>query len=198
MSVEEMRSRIAQRVRQAIAESNIALSSAQRGQLDGLVGDITDSVLLEFDAMLGQVAPAAAQPARFAPQAPAPAADAGESGPGTRAAAAGDEEVLWEGRPFLSLGERYVITSERVRIITGVLAQDQEDIELVRVQDVDHTQGISERIFNIGDVLLRTADSTAPRMVLRNVTDPQQVHEILRRAVLNARRKYPFIYEQKM
>ena len=26
----------------------------------------------------------------------------------------GDEEILWEGRPFLSVTERYLITSERI------------------------------------------------------------------------------------
>ncbi len=194
MSVEETRARIAGRVRQAIAESNLAFSSAQRAQLEGLVAHITDNVLLEFDALLSHMAPAPAAPA----QAAAPAAPAAAAATPAPAASTDEETVLWEGRPFLSLGERYMVTSERVRIITGLVGRDHEDIELVRVQDVDHTQGISERLLNIGDIIMHTADASAREIVLRNVTNPDQVHEILRRAILNARRKYPFIFEQRM
>jgi hypothetical protein len=34
--------------------------------------------------------------------------------------------------------------------------------------------------------------------VLRNVTDPDKVHEIIRRAMLDARKRYPFVFEQEL
>ncbi len=124
----------------------------------------------------------------------------GQGAAGARApgGAPAEEEVLWEGRPFLSIGERYIVTTERVRIVTGVVGKDHEDIELVRLQDVDHTQGVGERILNIGDVVLHSTDRSKPDAMLRNVTNPEQVHEIIRRAMLNARKRYPFIFEQQM
>lgn len=193
MSVEETHARIANRVRQAIDASNIAFSTAQRAQLDGLVVQITNNVLLEFDELLSNMAPAPAAPV------PAPAATLPAAMTAPAAASGTDEEtILWEGRPFLSIGEHYVITSERVRIIRGVIGKDHEDIELVRVKDVDHTQGVGERLLNIGDIILHSSDTSLPDATLRNVTNPDQVHEILRRAMLNARRKYPFIFEQRM
>ncbi|HEX9118436.1 MAG TPA: PH domain-containing protein [Anaerolineae bacterium] len=193
MSVEETHARIANRVRQAIDASNIAFSTAQRAQLDGLVVQITNNVLLEFDELLSHMAPAPAAPV------PAPAATLPAAMTAPAATSGTDEEtVLWEGRPFLSIGEHYVITSERVRIIRGVIGKDHEDIELVRVKDVDHTQGVGERLLNIGDIILHSSDTSLPDATLRNVTNPDQVHEILRRAMLNARRKYPFIFEQRM
>ena len=74
----------------------------------------------------------------------------------------------------------------------------REDIELVRVQDVDHTQSLGERMTNIGDVIIRSHDPSNPEVILRNVTDPQGVHEILRRAVLEARRRYGMSYREEM
>ncbi|HZD10030.1 MAG TPA: PH domain-containing protein, partial [Candidatus Binatia bacterium] len=108
------------------------------------------------------------------------------------------EKVLWEGRPFLSLNTRYVITNERVRIVEGILGKDREDIELVRIQDIDQSQSISERLLNIGDILIRSHDTTNPQAVIRNVKDPQAVHEILRRAVLDARKRHKLVYREEM
>ncbi len=199
MSIEETRARIAARVRQALVESGISWSSAQKQQLDGLAAEIADRVLLEFDTLLETMPQPASRTAQAAgPSLPPPAVAAGMAQEAPGAQAPGNEEVLWEGRPFLSIGERYIVTTERVRIVTGVVGKDHEDIELVRVQDVDHTQGIGERILNIGDVVLHSTDRSKPDAMLRNVTNPEQVHEIIRRAMLDARKRYPFIFEQQM
>jgi uncharacterized membrane protein YdbT with pleckstrin-like domain len=96
------------------------------------------------------------------------------------------------------LRERYIVTNERVRIITGLVGRNTEDIEFIRLKDVDHTQGVSERMLNLGDIQLRSADPSKPMAVLRNVTDPDKVHEIIRRAMLDARKRYPFVFEQEL
>jgi hypothetical protein len=111
---------------------------------------------------------------------------------------AADEEVLWEGRPFLSLVEYYVISSQRVRVITGLVGRGFENIELVRIKDLDWSQGVGERVFGIGDIIVTSVDATEPRAVLRNVKHPEQVYEILRRAMLEARKKYHIIFQQEM
>jgi hypothetical protein len=197
MSVEETRARLSQRIRKAITESDIAFSTAQRGQVDQLVNQVTDAVLLEFDALLGSMM----RSGQFQPGqqgATPPLAQAQTPAATTAQAGVPAEEVLWEGRPFLSIGELYVVTSQRVRLINGLIGKDQEDIELIRILDVDHTQGISERLLNIGDVRLRSTDKSKPDVVLRNVTDPAAVHEIIRRAILESRRQYPFAFRQEI
>jgi uncharacterized membrane protein YdbT with pleckstrin-like domain len=108
------------------------------------------------------------------------------------------EKVLWEGRPFLSLSVHYRITSERVRITEGMLGKDREDIELVRVQDIDLTQGLTERMLGIGDIHIRSHDKSNPSVTLNNVSNPTQVHEILRRAMLKARKKYNVSFREEM
>ena len=85
-----------------------------------------------------------------------------------------------------------------MRIIEGLLGKDREDIELVRVQDLDQSQSVSERILNVGDIHIHSHDRSHPTVTLRNVKDPQQVHEILRRAILNARKKHGLIYREEM
>jgi PH (Pleckstrin Homology) domain-containing protein len=170
MSIDQTRAAVTARIWQAIGQSGVDTSSIPRDQLDKLVGTISDGVLLTMNDLLDDASPAA----------PAAADEAAPSG----------EQVLWEGRPFLSLTEQYRVTTERVRITKGLLGRDREDIELFRIQDIDHTQGVTERMLNIGDITLRSADASQPEVVLRNVPDPEQVHEIVRRAMLDARQRY--------
>jgi uncharacterized membrane protein YdbT with pleckstrin-like domain len=108
------------------------------------------------------------------------------------------EKVLWEGRPYLSLRVHYQITNERIRITKGMLGKDREDIELVRVQDIDVSQGMTERALGIGDINIRSHDQSHPHVKLNNVANPTEVHEILRRAMLKARKKYNVTFREEM
>ena len=98
----------------------------------------------------------------------------------------------------MSLVERYIVTTERLRIVRGLLGRDREDIELVRIQDIDHTQTLGERMINLGDLAVRSADPSHPHAILRNIRDPEDVHEILRRAMLDARKRANFAFREEM
>lgn len=187
MSLEQTKAQVTARIWQSIAQSGVSLTAIPKEQLETLVNAISDGVLLAVDELLE----GAGLPGQgFA----ATAASATPSAAGT----AGPEEILWQGRPFLSISTYYVITNERVRIIRGLLAQDRDDIELIRIQDIDHTQGIGERMLGIGDVILRSADPSLPEVALRNVSNPEQVHEILRRAMLDARKRMRYSVQEEM
>jgi hypothetical protein len=179
MSIEQTRASVTGRIWQSIAQSGVDTSAIPREQLEKLVGTIADGVLLTMNELLEHEG------------APFPVgASADQSG--------AEERTLWEGRPFLSISEQYVVTTERVRIIKGLFGKDREDIELFRVKDIDHTQAMSERMFNIGDITLRSADASDPEIVLRNVANPEQVHEIIRRAMLEARKRHRVGFRDEM
>jgi hypothetical protein len=151
-------------------------------ELDQLVGAITDGVLKEVDDILSE---ASGRPASATAEVEMDSDD-------------DEERVLWEGRPFLSLSVHYQVTSERVRITEGLLGKEREDIELVRIQDIDHKQNLTERMLNIGDVYIRSHDPSQPEVVLNNISNPMEVHEVLRRALLKARKKYNLSYREEM
>ena len=176
VSTQELRARVRGRVWQSFAQAGISAAMLPGERLEALVDEIADGVLLEVDAAL--------EPA----EAPAALEAEGDDG----------ETVLWEGRPFLSLNERYTITNERLRVVRGLLGRDRDDLELVRVQDIDHAQNLGERMLRLGDVPLRSNDRSHPVVTLRNVKDPGEVHEILRRAVLDARKRANFAFREEM
>jgi hypothetical protein len=174
MTLEQNRARVIAAVWQAIAQSGVDLSSVPRDQQDRLVAAIADTLLPTVNQMLDEVAPRVS------------------------AEVSGEERVLWEGRPFLSITERYVLTTERVRIYRGLIGRNIDDIELVRLQDIDFTQNAGERMFGIGDIHLRGADPSTPEVTLRNVHQPEEVRELIRRAWLDARKRYGVSFREQM
>jgi len=182
MAFKESHSRIKTQVWKAIAKSEINLDGVPESEIDTLVELVTDAALIEIDREMGRSSPMETIP------------EAGDY-------IEGDEEkelVLWSGRPFLSIVTEFVITDERIRIFSGLIGKDREDIELIRIQDIDQKQTFGDRILQIGDIIILSHDSSDPKAVLHNVKDPQEVHEILRRAVLNARKKHGLIYREEM
>ncbi len=179
MTVEQSRERVKASIWQSIAKSGVEIDAVPADQLDTLVNAITDGVLVAVDDMLEDSGVAGRQDSVLSPL-------------------TDEEVVLWEGRPFLSLVVRYRITNQRVRIESGFLGKDRDDIELVRIQDIDHTQGIGERALGIGDIVIASADPSKPHAVLRNVRDPEHVHEIVRRAMLDARKRYRYSVQEEM
>jgi hypothetical protein len=182
MSTSETRNSIETKVWKAIAQSEIDVSDMKKSEIDRLVALITDTVFLEIDKALDQSEAAdedAAQ--KYYP----PAEDE-------------EETVLWQGRPFLSISEHYLITNQRVRIVEGLLGKKRKDIELIRIQDLDQTQTLRERTLNLGDITIHSHDRSDPIITLNNVRGPERVHEILRQAVLNIRKQNKLTFQEEM
>ncbi|MEZ4589913.1 MAG: PH domain-containing protein [Chloroflexota bacterium] len=182
MSIKEAQARIKARVWQSVAQADLNLSALDKTTLEAFVDLVTESALLEIDSELDTAKLAAPQPEAAEEE------EDDEFG----------EKILWKGRPFLSLVLDYTITSERIKITSGLLGKAHENIELIRVQDVDHSQTFGERMLKIGDITIRSHDPSHPEIVLRNVQDPNGVYEILRRAVLEARKRHNFSYREEM
>ncbi len=178
MSIKKERAKIISSIWQAIAQSEIDLSAIPHDQQEKLVGQIADGVLVAMDQILEDEIP--------------------EPQPDTQAMVEGDEQVLWEGRPFLSMVESYTLTSERLKIVKGLLSRDIENFELIRIQDIDINQGLDERIFGIGDIEIKGHDPSDPEVILRNVHDPEQVYDILRQAWLEARKRHGLQFREFM
>ena len=177
MSIDKQRAQVIGSIWQAIAQSGVDLSSVPQDQQEKLVGKIADGVMVTMDAILGEEVPSTT------------AEDEVDEL---------DERVLWRGRPFLSLVESYTITSERLKITTGLASRHVENFELIRIQDIDFKQGMGERMMGIGDITVRGHDPSSPDIVLRNVPKPEEVYEIMRKAWLEARKRHGLQFREYM
>jgi hypothetical protein len=176
MSLEQSRSRVTASVWQSIAQSGVDLTPVPQDQQQKLVAAITDNVLVTMDALLDEI--------------PKPQAEPEEDELG--------EKILWQGRPFLSLVETYTLTSERIKIVRGLVSRDVENFELIRVQDIDLKQNVGERMLGIGDIAIRGQDASRPVITLRNVAKPEEVYEALRRAWLESRKRHGLQFREYM
>lgn len=178
MSIDQIRTRVTSHIWRAIAQSEVDLKSIPQDEQEKLVRKIADSMLLTFDSLITEEVKA--------------------SQPDTSPQDLDDEIILWVGRPFLSLVESYIITSERIKIITGLVSRHVENYELIRIQDIDFKQNVGERVFGLGDINIAGQDPSDPLITLRNIAKPEEVYELLRRAWLDARKRYGLQFREFM
>ncbi len=137
--------------------------------------------------------PEEAAPAPAAPV--APAAPAAPEAPVTPPAAPAPEaeKTLWEGKPS-GLTARmldkaklnattFILTNQRIIVKSGLIAKKQDEIELVRVQDIQLRQDLKDRVLGVGDILVFSTDRTTPALELIDVRDAFEVREKIRTAV---------------
>lgn len=70
----------------------------------------------------------------------------------------------------------YTITNRRLNIKRGIFARDIQETRLERVQNVNYSQGVFQRILRVGDVDFDTAASdNENEFVFNGVANPQEV-----------------------
>jgi uncharacterized membrane protein YdbT with pleckstrin-like domain len=78
---------------------------------------------------------------------------------------------------------RYEVTSERIRVTTGVLSRRMDEIELYRVKDTTIDQPFFLRLFGLANLVVTTSDASTPTVVLKAIPDATSLRENLRGSV---------------
>lgn len=184
MNVQEAQARIKARIWKTVAQTDLDLSGLDKATLEDLIDLLTEAALLEIDEEIAEIF------INEEKETSETMADDNADG--------NDERLLWSGRPFLSATVHYTITTERIKIRHGLLGKTFDYVELIRIQDMKHSQSFSERLLKIGDITVRSHDTSHPVIELNNVQDPEHVYEILRDAVQDARKRHNFSYREEM
>lgn len=79
--------------------------------------------------------------------------------------------------------QRYELTSQRIKIHSGVLRKRIEELELYRVKDTKFDQPFWFRLFGLGNVTLVSSDVTTPVVFIHGVKDAQHLREQIRNLV---------------
>jgi len=75
---------------------------------------------------------------------------------------------------------KYTLTSERLRVTTGIFSTETDDIELRRVRDLVVRCPIFLRLLGLGDVVVTSTDRTNPVLTLHAVPRPHDLQGTLR------------------
>jgi hypothetical protein len=106
------------------------------------------------------------------------------------------ETILWEGTPHGLLNPiethaiRWVLTTERLQVVRGILSRSTEEVELTRVRDVSYEQSLAQRALGIGTITVVGTDASSPMVVLHDVEEPEAVKEMIRQAVRDQRHRH--------
>ena len=71
---------------------------------------------------------------------------------------------LFLGLPFTFT--RYVIKEDMITVDTGVFTKVENDCYMYKVQDVEHTASIWERMAGLGTIVCYTGDTTHPKLLI--------------------------------
>jgi uncharacterized membrane protein YdbT with pleckstrin-like domain len=81
------------------------------------------------------------------------------------------------------LATKYTITSRRLTINLGILTREQHQTRLERVQNVNTSQSLLERLLRVGTVDFDTAAEAGYDFKFRGVSDPQEIVRTVDRAI---------------
>jgi membrane protein YdbS with pleckstrin-like domain len=84
----------------------------------------------------------------------------------------------------------YVVTTQRVRVISGIFSKDIQEIELFRVKDTMAHQSFFLRLFGLGTITILSGDERHPRIVLSGVPQAVELREKLRQEVMTLRQRF--------
>ena len=90
---------------------------------------------------------------------------------------------------FRRIGFRYELTNQRFIHRHGILVRTTDRIELIDIDDVAFTQGIVDRVLNVGTIRLTSSDRSHPNLQLIGIDDVSRVSGMIDDARRKERRK---------
>lgn len=94
---------------------------------------------------------------------------------------------LFLGLPFTFT--KYTIKEDMITIESGLLKTIENDCYMYKVQDVQHTATLVEKMFKLGTVVCHTGDTTHPQLVLEHIKNSKVIKEFILKQSEEARLK---------
>lgn len=186
MQRDEVRQLISSEFQRSLAETGTPITALPANQLQAIVSAMADGIFAAIAAVEDE--------------------DVGMGIPMRNASADGgptmtqdvQEQKLWRGRPYLTIGTVYEVTSQRIRVIKGVFGNTIDEVELVRVRDTRVKQHLGERVLDVGDITIISTDPSNPELVLNNIKNPMEVRELIRNAINKEKDRRGLRYREDM
>jgi membrane protein YdbS with pleckstrin-like domain len=90
---------------------------------------------------------------------------------------------------YRKLANYYELTSQRLKHRDGILIRTMNRIELLDVDDVIYRQGPIETILNVGNITIKSSDSSHPELVMYGISDVKRVADTIDNARRTERRR---------
>lgn len=107
----------------------------------------------------------------------------------------GESPIVFQERkrwPFLGLPftfTKYFIREEVISFDTGFFTTIEHDCYMYKVQDVQHSATLIEKMFKLGTVTCHTGDKTHPKLVLEHIKHSKEIKNYILKQSEKARIK---------
>lgn len=94
---------------------------------------------------------------------------------------------LFFGLPFTFT--KYTIKDDMLTMSEGLLKTTENDCYMYKIQDVEHTATLAEKLVGVGTVTCFTGDTTHPKLVLSHIKNSKKIKDFILKASEEARLK---------
>ena len=94
---------------------------------------------------------------------------------------------LFLGLPFTFT--KYIIKEKILTIDSGLLKKVENDCYMYKIQDVELTSSLMERMMGLGTVVCYTVDTTHPKLILAHIKNAKAVKDFILEASEQERMK---------
>jgi len=84
---------------------------------------------------------------------------------------------LFLGLPFTFT--KYYIRENMITVDEGLLKTVENDCYMYKVQDVEHSASLVEKMFGLGTVTCFTGDTTHPKLVLEHIKNSRAIKDFI-------------------
>lgn len=84
---------------------------------------------------------------------------------------------------------KYIIKEDMITVDTGVFTKVENDCYMYKVQDVEHTASIWERMVGLGTIVCYTGDTTHPKLLIEHIRNSKAIKEFILKESEEARLK---------
>jgi len=96
---------------------------------------------------------------------------------------AGVTLILMAVRWIVIRSRTYELTTERVRVRTGIVNKRTDEMELYRVEDITLFEPLVQRLFGVGTIRIATNDTSTPTLEIEAIRGAAELREQLRKSV---------------
>ena len=74
---------------------------------------------------------------------------------------------------------KYTVKEDMITVQTGFFKTVENDCYMYKVQDVQHSASLVEKLFRLGTVICFTGDTTHPQLVLEHIKNSRAVKDFI-------------------
>jgi membrane protein YdbS with pleckstrin-like domain len=90
---------------------------------------------------------------------------------------------------YRKLGIEYQVTNQQLKHRSGILFRKIDRIELIDIDDVNYRQGPIQSIMRVGNICIRSSDTSHPELVMQGIANVSDVADLINDARRQERRK---------